>query len=93
LSTVELYSVLFFAVLGYVLHRLKCEPAPLVLGFILGPLMEEHLRRTLLISEGSPAIFFTRPISLSFLLASLILLIVIVFPTIRKRRDLAMQEQ
>lgn len=93
LSAVELYSVLFFAVLGYVLYKLKCEPAPLVLGFILGPLMEEHLRRTLLISEGNPAIFFTRPISLSFLIASVILLVVIVIPTIRKRRDLAMQEQ
>ena len=93
LSPVELYSVIFFAVLGYVLFKLKCEPAPLVLGFILGPLMEEHLRRTLLISEGSPAVFFTRPISLSFLLASVILLIVIVVPTIRRRRDLAMQEQ
>jgi putative tricarboxylic transport membrane protein len=92
LSAVELYSVIFFAALGYVLSKLKCEPAPLVLGFILGPLMEEHLRRSLLISEGDPMIFLTRPISLSFLIASVVLLLAIVFPTIRRKRELAMQE-
>jgi putative tricarboxylic transport membrane protein len=92
LSTVEIYSVAFFAALGYVLHKLKCEPAPLVLGFILGPLLEEHLRRSLLISEGNPMILLTRPISLSFLVASVALLLIIVFPTIRKQRELAMQE-
>ncbi len=59
----------FFRALGYLLLKLKCEPAPLVLGFILGPLMEEHLRRALLISEGNPSVFFSRPISLFFLLA------------------------
>jgi putative tricarboxylic transport membrane protein len=63
-----------FGLLGYVFVKLKCEPAPLLLGFILGPMMEENLRRTLLISRGDPTVFFTRPISLAFLLVSLSLL-------------------
>ena len=91
-NVAEIYTIVFFGVLGYLLLKLKCEPAPLVLGFILGPLMEEHLRRALLISEGNPSVFFSRPISLFFLLASLALLISVVVPSIRKKRDLALQE-
>ena len=55
-------------ILGYVLVKLECEPAPLILGYVLGPLMEENLRRALLISRGDPTVFFTRPISLAFMI-------------------------
>ena len=55
-------------ILGYMLVKLECEPAPLILGYVLGPLMEENLRRALLISRGDPTVFFTRPISLAFMI-------------------------
>ena len=63
-----------FGVLGYVFIRLECEPAPLILGFVLGPLMEENLRRAMRISAGDPMIFLNRPISLGLLIAALVLL-------------------
>ena len=56
-----------FGVLGYVFYKLRCEPAPLILGFILGPMMEENLRRAMLLSRGDPTVFFTRPLSLTLL--------------------------
>ena len=59
----DLYAVAFFGLLGYVLLKLECEPAPLLLGFVLGPMLEEHLRRAMILSRGDPTIFLTRPIS------------------------------
>ena len=59
-----------FGVLGYVLRKLGCEPAPLMLGFILGPMMEEYLRRAMLLSRGDPLVFVTRPISATLLVIS-----------------------
>ena len=82
----------FFAVFGYVALKLDCEPAPLVLGFVLGPMMEENLRRALLISRGDPMVFVTEPISLAFLVAAVLLLIVIAAPAIRKKREEALKE-
>jgi TctA family transporter len=79
-----------FGVFGYVCVKLECEPAPLILGFILGPLMEENLRRAMLLSRGDPTVFFNpvdKPISFSFLLASLVLLAVIALPNIRRKRE------
>jgi TctA family transporter len=79
-----------FGVFGYVCVKLECEPAPLILGFILGPLMEEHLRRAMLLSRGDPTLFINpaeKPISFSFLLASLLLVAVIALPNIRKKRE------
>jgi len=79
-----------FGVFGYVCVKLECEPAPLILGFILGPLMEEHLRRAMLLSRGDPTPFINpaeKPISFSFLLASLLLVAVIALPNIRKKRE------
>ena len=64
----------------------------MVLGFILGPMMEENLRRTMMISFGDPSVFFTRPISATFLLAAVVLLIVIALPALRAKREEAMQE-
>ena len=62
-----MYAIAFFGILGYFLIKLGCEPAPLLLGFVLGPLLEEHLRRAMIISRGDPSVFFTRPISLALL--------------------------
>jgi TctA family transporter len=82
----------FFGVLGYVFTRLECEPAPMILGFVLGPLMEENLRRAMRISGGDPAIFVERPISLGLLIASLALCLLVALPAIRSKREEAFQE-
>jgi putative tricarboxylic transport membrane protein len=76
-----------FGVVGYVCSKLECEPAPMILGFILGPLMEENLRRAMLLSRGDPTVFFTKPISATFMIASLVLLVVVALPAIRKKRE------
>ena len=81
-----------FGVLGYIFLRLRCEPAPLLLGFVLGPLMEENLRRSMLISGGDPSIFLTRPICLGLVIASAVLLALIVLPAVRQTRAVAFQE-
>jgi TctA family transporter len=77
----------FFGIIGYTFMKLGCEAAPMLLGFVLGPLMEENLRRALLISRGDPTVFFTRPISLTFLILAAASLLVIVLPAVRKKRD------
>src|SRR5258708_19901491 len=63
----DAYVMAFFAIFGYVALKLDCEPAPLVLGFVLGPMMEENLRRTLLISPADPPLFLPVPLHPSFL--------------------------
>jgi putative tricarboxylic transport membrane protein len=82
----------FFGVLGYIFVRLDCEPAPMILGFVLGPLMEDNLRRAMRISSGDPMIFINRPISLGLLIAAAILLVIVALPAIRNKRDEAFQE-
>jgi putative tricarboxylic transport membrane protein len=78
-----------FGVLGYVCSKLECEPAPMILGFILGPLMEENLRRAMLLSRGDPFVFVSpsKPISLGFLIASFLLLVIVALPALRKKRE------
>jgi putative tricarboxylic transport membrane protein len=76
-----------FGILGVVFIKLDCEPAPLVLGFVLGPMMEENLRRALVLSRGDPTVFITKPISAGFLVAAAILLVIVLAPTIRKKRE------
>jgi putative tricarboxylic transport membrane protein len=88
----DVYAIVVLSALAYVLLKLDCEPAPLILGFILGPLMEENLRRSLMIAFGDVTVFVTRPISAAFLIASVALLIVIALPTLRAKREQAMQE-
>ena len=83
----DVYMTIFFGLMGYLFVKLKVEPAPLILAFVLGPLMEENLRRALLISRGDPTVFFTRPISAGFLIATVLLLIVMVLPAVRKKRE------
>lgn len=83
----DLFAVAGFGLLGYVLSKLRCEPAPLLLGFVLGPLLEENLRRAMILSRGDPTTFVTRPISAGLLILSLAILVLVFLPQIRKRRD------
>jgi TctA family transporter len=91
-SATEVMFAAGFGVLGYVFIKLKCEPAPLLLGFVLGPLMEENLRRALLLSRGDATVFLTRPLSLALLLAALALVVVLVLPAVRQTREIAFHE-
>jgi len=88
----DVYLTALFGVLGWLFVKLECEPAPLLLGFILGPMMEENLRRALLLSRGDWTVFATRPISAVMLGMAVILLLIIVAPSIRKKREEAFQE-
>jgi TctA family transporter len=81
-----------FGLLGIVFLKLECEPAPLLLGFVLGPMMEENLRRAMLLSRGDPTVFVTRPLSLAMLTMAALLLVLIVAPAFRKKRDEAFTE-
>jgi len=85
-NTFDIGLTAFFGFLGYLFAKLECEPAPLILGFVLGPMMEENLRRAMLLSRGDPSVFFTRPLSLAFLLMAFAMLIIVAVPAIRRRR-------
>ena len=76
-----------FGLFGYVCVKLECEPAPLILGFILGPLMEENLRRAMLLSRGDPSVFLQRPISLAMLVIAALLLVIIAAPAVLSKRE------
>ena len=88
----DVFMTVGFGVLGWIFVKLECEPAPLLLGFILGPMMEENLRRALLLSRGDPTVFVTRPISGVMLAIAVVLLLIVVAPSIRKKRDEAFVE-
>jgi len=81
-----------YAVVGYWLVKHDFEPAPMILGFVLGPLMEENLRRAMKIAGGDPMIFVERPISLGLLIAAAVLLLIVAVPAIRGRREEVFQE-
>jgi len=91
-SALDVVIASLFGLFGYGLQRLRCEPAPLLLGFILGPLIEENLRRALLISHGDAAVFIERPISATFLALTVALVVVLAAPTIRGARERAFNE-
>jgi putative tricarboxylic transport membrane protein len=93
LNVFDIYAIVFFGILGYFLIKVGCEPAPLLLGFVLGPLLENHLRRALIISHGDPTTFFTRPISLALLTTAAIALVLAVLPSIRHKREVVFQEE
>ena len=82
-----------FGLLGYIFRKAKCEPGPLLLGFVLGPLLEANLRRTLLITQGDPSIFVERPISLTMLIATVVLLALMMLPSFRTTREEAFKEE
>jgi TctA family transporter len=91
-TTFDVYMTVVFGALGYLFYKLRCESAPLILGFVLGPMMEENLRRAMLLSRGDPTTFVTRPLSLGLLLAALALLVIVTLPAIRSKRQKAFQE-
>jgi TctA family transporter len=91
-TTFDVLVTVFFGALGYLFYKLHCEPAPLILGFILGPMMEENLRRAMLLSRGDPTTFVTSPLSLGLLLAALALLGIATFPAIKSKRQETFQE-
>jgi putative tricarboxylic transport membrane protein len=88
----DVQVTVLFGLIGYVFFKLRCEPAPLILGFILGPMMEENLRRAMLLSRGDPTVFFTRPLSLALLLMAVALVVIVALPQIKKTREVAFQE-
>ena len=85
-SPFELYLTAVFGLIGFMWMKLDCSPAPMLLGFVLGPMLEENLRRALVISRGDPTVFVTRPISLAFVIATVLIVIMMAAPTVRKRR-------
>jgi TctA family transporter len=88
----EVHFMAFFSVLGFIFVRLGCEPAPLLLGYLLGPLMEVYMRRAMLLSRGDPWVFVQNKLSLAFLLIAAVLLIVVLLPNVRRARETAFQE-
>jgi putative tricarboxylic transport membrane protein len=91
-SAFEVMLAAGFGVFGYVLHKLGCEPAPLALGFVLGPMLEERLRTAMLIARGNPLAVLERPVSAALLLTAAVLLAAVLLPKIRRGRDEAFQE-
>ena len=91
-SVFDVGLAVFFGLLGYAFIKFRCEPAPLMLGFVLGPMLEENLRKAMTISRGDPSVFITRPLSMSMLLIAAVLLILVVLPAVRRKREEAFQE-
>jgi putative tricarboxylic transport membrane protein len=92
-NTFDVWMVGLFGIIGYAFHKLECEPAPLLLGLILGPMMEENLRRALLLSRGDWSVLVTRPISASLLVAAAVLLVIVLLPSVRSKREEAFVEE
>jgi putative tricarboxylic transport membrane protein len=88
----DVYAMALFGVVGYLFIKLDFEPAPLLLGFVLGPMLEENLRRAMVLSRGNATVFVTHPLSLGLLMASLALLVIVLLPNIRAKREEAFQE-
>ncbi|HWW49035.1 MAG TPA: tripartite tricarboxylate transporter permease [Xanthobacteraceae bacterium] len=83
----DLFAVAAFGLLGYVLVKLRCEPAPLLLGFVLGPMIDENLRRAMILSRGDPMTFLNRPISAGLLIFTVVVLVIVLLPSVRKKRE------
>jgi putative tricarboxylic transport membrane protein len=91
-NTFDIWMVAIFGFIGYLFAKLGCEPAPLLLGFILGPMMEENLRRALLLSRGDWSVFVTRGLSASLLAVAALLLVIVLLPSIKNKREEAFVE-
>ena len=91
-NTFDVYLTALFALIGYLFYKLSCEAAPLLLGFILGPMMEENLRRALLLSRGDWSAFVTRPLSAGLLACAALMIVIVVLPAISKRREQTFRE-
>jgi putative tricarboxylic transport membrane protein len=92
-NTLDIWLVAAFGVIGYLFIKLGVEPAPLLLGFILGPMMEENLRRALLLSRGDWTVFVTRGLSASLLAAAVVLLVIVLLPAVKSKREEAFVEE
>ena len=86
-TSFDIYFMAIFGLAGYLFRKLECEPAPMLLGFILGPMMEEFLRRALLLSKGSPMVLITRPISATMLVLAALVMVTVMLPALRKKRE------
>ncbi|MCE5281866.1 MAG: tripartite tricarboxylate transporter permease [Deltaproteobacteria bacterium] len=91
-DTFDVLTAAIFGFLGYVFLKFGCEGAPLLLGFVLGPMMEEYFRRSLLLSRGDFSVFFTRPVSLSLLLIAAALIVIVAVPAIKAKREETFRE-
>jgi TctA family transporter len=89
----DVYVTIPFAILGYLFRKLDCEPAPMLLGLVLGSLMEEYLRRAMTISRGDWSVFVTRPLSATLLAIAVVLLVIVFLPAVAKKRDEAFAEE
>ena len=91
-SAFDVLTAVIFGMIGYTFFKLKLQPAPLLLGFIVGPLLEENLRRALVVSRGDPTDFLTRPISGALIAGAILLLLLLILPSIRRTREQALKE-
>jgi TctA family transporter len=91
-NTTDVYIAVVFGLVGYLLAKIGCEPAPMLLGFVLGPMMEEYFRRALLIERGDPSVFFTRPISAVLLAIAAAMVVSLALPAISRARRRAVEE-
>jgi TctA family transporter len=91
-SEFDVYLMALFGILGYVFSKLGCEAAPMLLAFILGPLMEEFLRRAMLLSRGDPLVFVQRPISATLLGIAVLAMTAVLLPSFGKTREVAFKE-
>ena len=89
----DVYVTAAFGLIGYLFYKLGCEPPPLLLGFILGPMMEENFRRALLLSRGDFTTFLTRPLSLGLLIAAALLVVIVALPAVKATREAAFVEE
>ena len=89
----DVYITATFGVIGYLFFKLGCEPAPLLLGFVLGPMMEENFRRALLLSRGDFSTFITRPLSLGLLVAAALMVVIVALPAIKQGREKVFVEE
>jgi TctA family transporter len=93
LNAFDIYAIVALGIIGYALVKFGCEPAPLLLGFVLGPMLEEHLRRAMIISRGDPIIFIERPISAGLLALAVVAVAIAVVPAVSRKRDVVFQEE
>jgi TctA family transporter len=89
----DVYTMAVFGVIGYLLLKLDCEPAPMILGLVIGRMLEEYLRRAMLLSRGDPLVFFQRPISAVLLLFAIFALVIVCIPSVSKTREEAFREE
>jgi putative tricarboxylic transport membrane protein len=91
-SPFDVFVMVVFGFVGYGCRKLGAEPAPFIMGMILGPMMEEFLRRSMQLSRGDPLIFVQRPISVALLLTAVAAVLIVAIPSIRKKKDIALEE-